>query len=60
MSRKIPTIETSGEEDFDVHAPAATYYTTGSNARNRTRTYTVMFSGQTLLVDRLQSLCNRN
>ncbi|KAF7720934.1 alpha,alpha-trehalase nth1 [Apophysomyces ossiformis] len=28
------------QEFLDVHAPAATYYTTGENARVRTRTYT--------------------
>ncbi|KAG0167215.1 alpha,alpha-trehalase nth1 [Apophysomyces sp. BC1034] len=28
------------QELLDVHAPAATYYTTGENARTRTRTYT--------------------
>ncbi|KAI8139950.1 trehalase-domain-containing protein [Fennellomyces sp. T-0311] len=27
-------------DDIDVHAPASTYYTSGKNARQRTRTYT--------------------
>lgn len=27
--------------EHDVHAPASTYYTTGDNARHRTRTHTV-------------------
>lgn len=29
------------EIEHDVHAPASTYYTTGDNARHRTRTHTV-------------------
>lgn len=29
------------DASIDVHAPASTYYTTGDNARHRTRTYTV-------------------
>lgn len=41
MSRqRIPSIN---PDDPDVHAPASTYYTTGLNARQRTRTYTVSF-----------------
>ncbi|KAI7884233.1 trehalase-domain-containing protein [Lichtheimia hyalospora FSU 10163] len=35
--QRIPDINT---DDPDVHAPASTYYTTGLNARQRTRTYT--------------------
>ncbi|KAI9033863.1 trehalase-domain-containing protein [Phycomyces nitens] len=27
------------DKEFDVHAPASTYYTTGKNSRERTRTY---------------------
>lgn len=34
---KLPIIEV----EHDVHAPASTYYTTGDNARHRTRTHTV-------------------
>ncbi|CAO3692239.1 hypothetical protein G6F70_000398 [Rhizopus microsporus] len=33
---KLPIIEV----EHDVHAPASTYYTTGDNARHRTRTHT--------------------
>jgi alpha,alpha-trehalase len=29
------------DNSIDVHAPASTYYTTGENARQRTRTHTV-------------------
>jgi hypothetical protein len=32
------------DASIDVHAPASTYYTTGDNARQRTRTYTVNIS----------------
>lgn len=31
------------DPSIDVHAPASTYYTTGDNARQRTRTYTVIY-----------------
>lgn len=34
----LPSFE---DPSIDVHAPASTYYTTGDNARHRTRTYTV-------------------
>lgn len=37
-----PTFE--NDPNIDVHAPASTYYTTGENARQRTRTYTVVIS----------------
>lgn len=39
--QRIPSIN---PDDPDVHAPASTYYTTGLNARQRTRTYTVRLS----------------
>jgi alpha,alpha-trehalase len=35
----IPPFE--HDKKHDVHAPASTYYTTGDNARQRTRTHTV-------------------
>lgn len=35
----LPTLDPDSKHD--VHAPASTYYTTGDNARQRTRTYTV-------------------
>ncbi|GAA5816869.1 hypothetical protein MFLAVUS_010403 [Mucor flavus] len=35
---ETPTFEV--DSSIDVHAPASTYYTTGDNARHRTRTYT--------------------
>ena len=38
----MTTIPSFGHDtNHDVHAPASTYYTTGDNARLRTRTYTV-------------------
>lgn len=37
----LPTFDIDGA--IDVHAPASTYYTTGDNARQRTRTHTVNY-----------------
>lgn len=37
--KSLPTFD--NDASIDVHAPASTYYTTGDNARQRTRTHTV-------------------